>query len=200
MTEVKTEKNIMSTKVFGVRVNPSILLQSVRVFMSNQRSSKAKSKTRGEISKTTAKMYKQKGTGRARHGAYSAPIFVGGGVSHGPTGTQNYKLGMSKKLNKLAILGALTQKAKAKEVIFVSGIEKGKTKDALAIAEKNDFMTGKRLVVVGEKEQGTARAWKNIAGINIARSNSLNAYTVLVNSKIAITKTALAELEKKYVA
>src|SRR3989338_11153263 len=81
-------------QLFAAKVNPQLMAQAVRVFLSNQRKAHAKSKTRGEIIRTTRKWYRQKGTGRARHGAQSAPLFVGGAKAHGPRGHQNYQLDM----------------------------------------------------------------------------------------------------------
>ena len=76
----KIEAVTLPKELFGVEVKPQLLAQAVRVWLSNQRKAFAKTKTRKDVAKTTAKMYKQKGTGRARHGSYAAPIFVGGGV------------------------------------------------------------------------------------------------------------------------
>src|SRR5579884_516617 len=81
----KSAGNITLPKeIFGAKVNPQLMSQAVRVYLANQRQGNAATKTRGEINMTTAKWYRQKGTGRARHGAKSAPIFVKGGVAHGP--------------------------------------------------------------------------------------------------------------------
>jgi len=104
------EKAKIPAKMAKVKIDQQLMAQAVRVYLSNQRSALAKTKTRGEVARTTAKMYKQKGTGRARHGAYSAPIFVGGGVAFGPTGGQNYRRKMSKALGKLAFASALALK------------------------------------------------------------------------------------------
>src|SRR3989337_4248642 len=111
------EKTVLPKDVFEKKVKPVILAQAVRVWLSNQRAANAKTKTRTEVSKTTAKMYKQKGTGRARHGSYSAPIFVGGGVAHGPTGGENWKLKLPAKMTKKALLGALSIRAREKKLI-----------------------------------------------------------------------------------
>src|SRR3990167_4064766 len=126
----RQEKLNLPKEQFGVNASPSLLAQAVRIFLSNQRRAAAKTKTRAEVAKTTAKMYKQKGTGRARHGSYAAPIFVGGGVAHGPSGEQNYKMSLPVKMRRLALLGALSAKAEAKQVMVVTGCEKasGKTK------------------------------------------------------------------------
>ena len=79
---------------FAKKPNLSILSQAVRVYLSNQRTAQAKSQTRAEVNRTTKKVYKQKGTGGARHGSRRAPIYVGGGIAHGPRGMQNYKMSL----------------------------------------------------------------------------------------------------------
>src|SRR3989344_4073637 len=80
----------LPVKVFGVKADPALLAQAVRIYLGNQRKSSAKTKTRAEVEGSTRKIYRQKGTGRARHGSIRAPIFVGGGIAHGPDGSQNY--------------------------------------------------------------------------------------------------------------
>src|SRR3989339_2278990 len=131
------EKIKLPEKIFGAKVKPIVMAQAVRVYLSNQRKALAKTKTRADVAKTTAKMFKQKGTGRARHGSYAAPIFVGGGVAHGPSGEQNYKLSLSSKMRKLALLGALSAKASAHEIMVIEGSDKatGKTKQLAWLPE-----------------------------------------------------------------
>ena len=103
------EKTKLPEAIFGATVSPQLLVQAVRVYLFNQRRAQAKTKTRGEVAKTTAKMYRQKGTGRARHGAYSAPIFGGGGGSLGPGGQQNYHRRMSKPFIHMVLIGELAE-------------------------------------------------------------------------------------------
>jgi LSU ribosomal protein L4P len=111
-------------EIFAAEVNPPLMAQAVRVYLANQRKAHPKTKTRAEVNRTKAKWYRQKGTGRARHGSRAAPIFVGGGVAHGPTGEQNYQLKMPKKMKKAALFSALTSKFKEKEILVVKGLEK----------------------------------------------------------------------------
>src|SRR5690242_1823092 len=101
----------VSDSVFGVPVNKALIAQAVRVYMSNQRQGTSKAKTRSEINRTSAKWYKQKGTGRARHGARNAPLFVGGGVAHGPNGEQNWTRTLSKRMKMQALVTALSAQA-----------------------------------------------------------------------------------------
>ena len=193
------EKVKLPEGVFGMNASPGLLAQAVRVFLSNQRKANAKTKTRGEMSRTTAKMYRQKGTGRARHGSYSAPIFVGGGIAFGPTGEQNYKLHLSKKLSRKSLLGALSDKAREQKITVISDVDKvsGKTKKAekLFINEKNQ---GRCLLVIGEKEITAGRAFRNITGVTVIRPNQLNSYAVIACQKLIITPESLKEIVKLY--
>ncbi len=185
----------LPAEVFGVKTQPGLLAQAVRVYLSNQRQSPAKTKTRGEVAKTTAKMFRQKGTGRARHGSYAAPVFVGGGIAHGPSGEQNYHLNLPPKMKRLALLGALSTKAKQKEISVLSGAEaaSGKTKEVA-------WLAGKTLVISAKDLTNFNRAIHNLPGVQIASPSLINTYLVLKYRKLVVTREALQELKKHYVA
>lgn len=187
-------------ELFGVEASEQVMAQAVRVYLANQRKARAKTKTRGEVAKTTAKMYKQKGTGRARHGAYSSPIFVGGGVALGPTGEENWKLKMPKQMTKLALAGALSDRAKEKKVVILGGADKaeGKVSEMKELHKKLSTGKQKWLLVTTAKQKQMAKAWRNKSGVTVRQSERLNAYEVMVNKKIVITDEALAALVKKY--
>ena len=192
----KVESTTLPKDVFEVKVKPQLLAQAVRVWLSNQRKSPAKTKTRAEVAKTTAKMYKQKGTGRARHGSHAAPVFVGGGIAHGPSGEQNYKMKLPLKARRLAFLGALSAKAEAKQVWVVTGVEKasGKTKQVAWMAD------GKSLVVTTGGQEKFRQATRNLDTVQLAGVNSLSAYVVLAAKRLIFTKETLAEIKKSYAA
>jgi len=185
----------LPAELFGVKVKPSLLAQAVRVYLSNQRQSPAKTKNRGEVSKTTAKMFRQKGTGRARHGSYAAPIFVGGGIAHGPAGDQNYHLSMPVKMKKLAFLGALTSKATDGDVRVISGADTatGKTKEVA-------WLNGKALVITTSILENFNRSIRNLAGVKVINTKLVNTYAILASKQLILTKEALKELQKQYVA
>ena len=170
--------------LFDVKVSPALLAQAVRVYLANQRRAHAKTKTRAEVAKTTAKMYKQKGTGRARHGSYAAPVFVGGGISHGPDGRQNQHKEMPRKMRRLAMLGALTEKAKDKKVEIWY--------------EKSKSFEERTLVVTGVEEEKMRREIRNRENVSSVTAGSLNPYIVLAHKQLVITPAALEEM-KKYV-
>ncbi|MDP3954767.1 MAG: 50S ribosomal protein L4 [bacterium] len=185
---------------FGAEVNDNLLTQAVRVYLSNQRKAHAKTKTRSEVLRTTAKWFRQKGTGHARHGSRSAPIFVGGGVAHGPRGTQNYEKKMSKAMRIKALAGALTTKYKSKEVTVINGLDKieGKTKELIKILA--GIKTGKAkkfLLVLPKKMDLITRAGGNIPGLTIRPVNLLTAYEVLNSDHLLILKEAIDKLKKE---
>ncbi len=186
----------LPSSVFEIKVAPTLLAQAVRVWLSNQRRAGASTKTRGEVAKTTAKPYKQKGTGRARHGSSAAPIFVGGGIAHGPSGEQNYKMTMPAKMRRLALVGALSAKAAAKQISVITGAEKasGKTKQV-------GWLTGNKTLVLVTKEQNTFKqAVRNLDRTSLATSGGLSAYAILAAKQLVITKETLMELKKTYAA
>ncbi|MEK9200546.1 MAG: 50S ribosomal protein L4 [Patescibacteria group bacterium] len=187
------EKVTLPKAVFGVKGRPALVAQAVRTHLSNQRSASAKTKTRAEVSKTTAKMYRQKGTGRARHGSYAAPIFVGGGIAFGPDGRQNHKMSLPKSMGRLALLAALNQKAEAKQVFVLTDVNKiKKTSDVKGLS-------GRKLVVLATDQVKTGVYLRNLDRVNVRIASQINAYHIFSHPTIYFTPEALSELNKKYV-
>jgi len=196
LSGTKKPKISLPAKIFGAKPNPALMAQAVRVFLSNQRIARAKTKTRSEVKRSKAKWYRQKGTGRARHGARSAPIFVGGGRAHGPTGEQNYEKAMPKKMGRAALISALSSRARDKEIIIVDGLEKiKKTKEMAKILKE---VTGPFLLILSGKLENVILATRNIPSLALIQAKSLNAYEVLKAGKILITREAIKTLEAKW--
>lgn len=187
-------------EVFGVAVNNQLLAQAVRVYTTNRKVITASTKTRGQVVASTAKIYAQKGTGRARHGANSAPIFVGGGIAFGPK-PRKVTLDLPKRMKKAALLSALSSKVVDKKTFGLSGAEKatGKTKEfATVLAKISDKkQTDSTLVVTGGKMDNVLQGIKNIPGVRTLPVNLLNAYEVLRHDILVLTKEAVARLENK---
>lgn len=187
-------------EVFGAAINNQLMAQAVRVYLANQRKGTASTKTRGEVNKTTAKWYRQKGTGRARHGAKSAPIFVGGGVVFGPK-PRDYSLKLPKKMKRASLVSALSGKLKAGEIKVIKGLEKisPKTKMAASVLENLGFNTKQKsvLLVLPEKLENIKRALRNIKGVDIALANQLNTYEVLRSKNLLFTKQAVELMSQK---
>lgn len=167
-------------ETFKVEVVPQLLAQSVRVFMANQRQGTQSTLTRTEVTGTTKKIYKQKGTGNARHGDRKAHIFVGGGIAFGPK-PRDFSLKFPQKMRRLALNMALSQALKDKRVVVVSGLDKlsGKTQELAKF-----LRGGKSLIVTGKLLENVWRAGRNIPNVEITPYSQLNAYTVLKAKKI----------------
>ncbi|MBI2007177.1 MAG: 50S ribosomal protein L4 [Candidatus Blackburnbacteria bacterium] len=182
-------------RIFGQKPNSDLLAQAVRVYLANQRTAGAKAKGRGEVRATTRKVYRQKGTGGARHGAQSAPIYVGGGVAHGPKGTRP-RLFFPQKMRRLALVHALSSKLAGKE-FFVADIEKiePKTKKIAVLLEKLGI---KGATMVHEGTGNLFRAARNIEGVLPIPASQLSAYHVLAGKNVLLTKEAVKTLESRF--
>ncbi len=185
--------------IFDKTVSPELLAQYVRVYQTNKRQGNASTKTRAEVAGTTKKMYKQKGTGRARHGSYKAPIFKGGGVVGGPQ-PKEYRLSMNKKQKKLALFGALTLKYTAGDVLSLGGdVKEAKTKTFASFLKKLELTDKKVLFVTPVKdEENISLSLRNIAKVKFMQAHSVNAYEVLDAAKVVFVGDALKELETHY--
>ncbi|HUW24456.1 MAG TPA: 50S ribosomal protein L4 [Patescibacteria group bacterium] len=178
----------------------NLVTQAVRVFLANQRRARAHAKTRGEVSGSTAKIWRQKGTGRARHGDRQAPIFVGGGVAHGPTGGQNYHQKLNRKMGRRAILAVLAEKAKEKKIYLVKDLNLKKTKEAAAFLAKvrqSLKSEGKIVFLLAKGEEGRL-ALRNLKAVTVSNTESLNPYFLLLADLVLITEAALKALEARF--
>ena len=189
-------------EIFGAPVNKKLLAQALRVYMANQKTLPGSTKTRGEINATKAKVWRQKGTGRARHGAKSAPIFVGGGVAFGPK-PRNISLDLPKKMKHAALLSALSAKALDQDIVGINGLDKatGKTKEmALFVSALREKSKGKSqksesvLIVISEKQDNVTRAVRNIDRLNVLPVAQLNAYEILKHHTLILTKESVEKL------
>lgn len=187
-------------KIFGVKVNQPLMAQAVRVYLANQRKAKAKTKSRGEVEGSGRKIWRQKGTGRARHGDRYAPIFVGGGVTHGPKGNQNFKLKMSKKMKRAALFSALTSGLKEKKIVVVEGLAlvKPKTKNMAKVLDNLQLENLKVLIILPEKIETVLRAGRNLKNVGLVEANLLNTYQVLKPEKIVLMKEAIKKMEAQW--
>ncbi len=182
--------------VFG-KPNPAILSQAVRIYTSNLHQKTSKVKTRGEVVGSTRKIYRQKGTGNARHGAKYAPIFVGGGIAHGPTGVRPENMVLPKTMRRRALAAAILSKLADKSISGVSGVKafSGKTSAAakllatIALHPKQSV-----LVVTSGKATSLYLAISNLQGVSMKRASLINAYDLIASSHIIITKPALAAI------
>jgi large subunit ribosomal protein L4 len=178
-------------KGFGEKANPALLAQAIRVYEGQAHPGEAKAKTRSEVSRTTRKWYRQKGTGRARHGARSAPIFVGGGQAHGPTGVSR-ALTLPDKMKQKALKVALGLKLKDNQLVVVSGLaEIKKTKEANQLVGKISDGARRLTLALSGKTKTVARAFRNLAQVRVVRYQDLNARDVFYGGLLVVDKEAL---------
>ena len=203
LTGKEKGKLLLPEEIFGAKINPVLMAQAVRVYLSNQRQGSAKTKTRAEVRGSGRKIWSQKGTGRARHGDRYAPIFVGGGIAHGPRGNQNYRLKLPQKMRWAALRSALTAKLKKKEIILIDDLKKiePKTKKAeeiLVKVLKNKLNQRKKyLLVLPEKWEKTLRAFRNLPFLDFSPATSLNTYVVLRYDYLIFAPEAINRLAEE---
>jgi large subunit ribosomal protein L4 len=194
----KQTTTVLPEAVFNHPVSERLLAQAIRVYLSNQRQGTKKVKTRGEVSYSTRKIWKQKGTGRARHGSRKAPIFVGGGVAHGPTGLENYTLKLTKKMRRSALYGALTVKAQAQAVSVVDDLSKldRKTKTMTKLIATLKVKPSSRvLLILDHAYPAVIQAAKNLKNIQPTQVSRLNVYEILNHPNLVFTQKSLSYLE-----
>lgn len=191
----------VADEIFGTKVNKALISQAVHVYRNNQRRSHAKTLTRGEVALTGKKWFKQKGTGNARHGAQSANIFVGGGVSHGPTGMENWKRTMPVKMARRALVAALSAQAQAKVVAVVKDLDtlSGKAKDAAAFVAGVREGKEKLLVVVDASHKNVVQSLRNLERVSVTRADRLHTYETMLADRILVMQPALKVLEHRLV-
>ena len=188
----------LSTPVLKKPGAAVMVSQVVRAFLSNQRKALAKAKTRGLVVGSKSKVYRQKGTGRARHKDRQAPIFVGGGAAHGPVGVQNYKQKVNRKMVQKALAVVLSEKIKDKKAYIVKKAEFEKTKEAASYVEKirKSLNTKGEIAFILTKKDGLRRFLNNLKDVKVVNVESLSSFSILKADLIIITESAFKELEQ----
>lgn len=177
-------------KVFGAKWRSDLVHQVVESMRSNKRSGTADTKDRGEVRGGGKKPWKQKGTGRARHGSTRSPIWVGGGVTHGPLAEKNYKRKISKSMRAQALFSVLSKKFKDKEIVFVDTLAVSEIKTKAGVEVMNNLIKAldlkglntkkpKVLMALNARNEKTEKTFRNIPILNIAFLKNLNPLDVL---------------------
>jgi len=182
--------------LFGAPVNKAVLYDSVRQYLANQRRGTAKAKGRSEVAYSTKKPYRQKGTGRARAGMRSSPIWRHGGVVFGPH-PRDYHYAIPRKMKRTALVSALSDKGMHEGVVLVEGIalEKPKTKMFMSFLRAAG-LSGKRVLFITDAwNDAIYRSMRNIPGVELIVGRNTNAYGVLRAEVLLITKEGLSSLE-----
>ena len=187
-------------KIISSKINKKLVSLVLYKTNSNYKGRKAKTKQKNEIIGSTSKIYAQKGTGGARHASRKAPIFVGGGVAHGPKGELNYK---KRKLNKaekkLSIASLITEKNNINNLIIFSDFknEIKKTKEMSQLLKKFEA-TNSLLILDQSSKDKIYRSTKNIPNLKVTDVNHFSAFDIIKFKKIIFTESSIKELEKRY--
>ena len=188
-------KQQLNPAVFDVEVNYEAVKEYLLLQLSNKRRSNASTKTRSEVAGGGRKPWKQKGTGRARAGSTSSPVWVGGGVAHGPTG-KNHTKKMPKKVRRLALRSILTDKARGGGLVVIEDIslESKRTKDALAII--SNLGAEKVLFIEPERVEGLELSTRNLPDVKTLIYKNINPHDLINYSKVVVLESALAKIEE----
>ena len=196
----KKETFEITGKIFSNKNYDKLIQTVIYKQNANFKKRKAKTKQKNEIIGSTSKIYAQKGTGNARHASRKAPIFVGGGVAHGPKGENAYKIRkLNKNEKKVSVSAIISKKHKTKNLIVFEDFKStiSKTKKMFEILNKND---AKNAILILDKisKENIYKSAKNIPNIKITDINHFSSFDLLKYNKIIFTETSIKELEKKY--
>lgn len=177
----------LDADVFGIEPNLDVLHQVVTAQLAAARRGTAKTKTRSEVRGGGRKPWRQKGLGRARHGSIRSPIWVGGGIAHGPQ-PRDYAQRTPKKMKRLALCSALSARASEEAIRVVDDIDWAapKTKQAVSLLDAIDA-NGKTLVVLTQLDGSAAKSFRNIADVRLVEPGHLTAYDVLWSDRVVFT-------------
>lgn len=188
----------LSEAIFGIEPNKSVLHDSVKNHLANCRQGTQSALTKGEVSYTTKKPWRQKGTGRARAGYAGSPVWYHGGVAFAPK-PRDYSYTLNKKVKRIALKSALSSKAAENEIVVVDGlqVEEIKTKTFQSFLSKLG-VEGKALVVTENVDEKVVKSARNIAGVTTTVATILSPYMILTSGKMIVDKAALAKIEEVF--
>ena len=187
-------------KIFSAKINPKLVSSVLYKTNANYKGRHAKTKQQNEVSGPTSKIYAQKGTGGARHASRKAPIFVGGGIAHGPKGELAYK---TRKLNKsekkLSVASLITEKNNNKDLLVFNDFnnEIKKTKQMYSIIKKFEINNSLIILDKNSKEK-IEKSARNIPNVKVTDVNHFSAYDIIKFKKVVFTESSVKELEKRY--
>jgi large subunit ribosomal protein L4 len=188
----------LSEEIFGLEPRDDILQRMVRYQLARKQQGTHKAKGRSEIARTGAKMYKQKGTGRARHHSARAPQFRGGGKAHGPV-VHSHDHDLPKKVRALALRHALSAKVKASDLIIVDDLAAAEAKTKVLVSQFAKLGLENALLIGGaEIDANFRRAASNIPNIDVLPIQGINVYDILRRGKLVLSKAAVEALEERF--
>ena len=188
----------LSEAIFGIEPNKSVLHDSIKNHLANCRQGTQSALTKGEVSFTTKKPWRQKGTGRARAGYAGSPVWSHGGVAFAPK-PRDYSYSLNKKVRRLALKSALSAKAQENEILVIDGlkVEEIKTKPFQSFLTKLG-VDGKALVVTENVDEKVVKSARNIAGVTTTIATILSPYMILTSGKLIVDKAALQKIEEVF--
>lgn len=188
----------LDDSVYNIEPNKEVLGQYLRVYLSNQRQGTSDTKTRSDVRGGGRKPWRQKGTGRARHGSIRSPIWVGGGITHGPH-PKSWRKSLPRKLKQLAMRSALSQRMLDKDIVVVDKIEARSIKTGEIKKSLEKIITArKNLIVLKTKDENLLIATNNLRNLSISCSDNVNVYEILDADKIILLEDAALYLQEKY--
>lgn len=203
-------KVALPDKIFNIEINPDLVLQSLLSQNANSRKIIAHAKGRGEVRGGGRKPWRQKGTGRARHGSIRSPIWAGGGVTHGPIKEKNYSIKINKKAKQKALFMALSSKVRDNQLLVLENmlLDQPKTKKAKEILDRisgnfPEYKKGKQkqdsiLLIQPQTDQNLVKAINNLVFAKIVRADNLNTKEILEKKYLVLLKDAIPVIEKTY--
>jgi len=187
-------------KIFSAKINSKLVSSVLYKTNANYKGRHAKTKQQNEVSGPTSKIYAQKGTGGARHASRKAPIFVGGGIAHGPKGELAYK---KRKLNKnekkLSVASLITEKNNNKNLLILNDFDSEikKTKEMSAIINKLEI-TNSLIILDKASKEKIEKSTRNIPNVKVTDVNHFSSYDIIRFKKVVFTESSVKELEKRY--
>ncbi len=190
------KKVTLNKDIFAVEPNDHAIYLDVKWYLARRRQGTSKAKERAEVTGSTKKIKKQKGTGTARAGSIKSPLFKGGGTVFGPT-PRDYDFKLNKKLKKVARKSALSYKAKGSDIIIVEDfvMEAAKTKEFKIILEKLGIDSQKSLFLLPEKNDNIYLSARNLQKAKVATADSISSYDVMNANKLVVTESALKTID-----
>ncbi|MDH3975974.1 MAG: 50S ribosomal protein L4 [Deltaproteobacteria bacterium] len=185
----------LSAKVFDSDVRPEIMHSVVRLQLMNRRGGNAQTKGRSHVRGGGAKPWKQKGTGRARAGTSSSPIWVGGGTAFGPQ-AKTFNLGINKKTKRAALRSALSMKLKDGMLVVLDKFELTHSKTKEFVQVMKTFEAERALIVLDEENRNVDLSSRNVRGFKVMKSEGINVYDLLKHDKLFMTKESVGKIEE----
>ena len=187
----------LNDEVFDIEINEHVVHEAVNAQLAAKRAGTAKTKTRGEVSGGGSKPWRQKGTGRARHGSIRSPIWVGGGTTFGPQ-PRSYEKDIPKKVKKLAVKSVLTDKVQDEDLVVIDELDfdQPKTKDMISVLDNLDAKDQKVLIVLDNISDNVYKSARNIPDVRVVESTQVTVYDVLNSDRVILQEDALSQVEE----